>query len=132
MQVASTLDFRREPKNVEKLWKSSYSCIMDGLARFQSTGNVINQSLLYANLGKLMYGCAQSHGIGLTPIEACNEDSNTEASASERKTSWSTDDPALKEKRLSEYSHKEKLYYSKSVEYYLNAKQVNYIIPPII
>lgn len=124
MQVASTLDFKKEPKNVEKLWKNSYSCIMDGLARFQSTGNLVNQSLLYANLGKLMYSCAQSHGIRLTPKEIGTEDGSTDSCTSKKDTSAATGELVQKEKRVSEYSHQEKLYYSKSVEHYLNAKQV--------
>ena len=124
MQVASTLDFWKEPKNVEKLWKKSYSCITDGLARFQSTRNLINQSLLYANLGKLMYSCAQAHGVRLTHKETLSKDDSTDGCTSKSGTSAVTREFVKNEERLLEYSHQEKLYYSKSIEYYLNAKQV--------
>ena len=92
------MDFSKEPKHVEKLWKSSYSCISDGLECFKKTGSLVNQALLSANLGKLMCSCAQAHGL-----------------------KQSSDD---NEQSLKEFNQQEKLYYSKSVEYYLTAKQV--------
>ncbi|XP_064398413.1 erythroid differentiation-related factor 1-like isoform X3 [Halichondria panicea] len=102
LQLASNLDFNKDPKNVEKLWKSSYSCISDGLAQFKMTSNVVNQALLSANLGRLMRSCAHAYGLQRPKeIEVC-----------------------AKQEKMWEYSQQEKLYYSKSVEYYLDAKLV--------
>ena len=97
------MDFTKEPKHVEKLWKSSYSCISDGLECFKKTGSLVNQALLSANLGKLMCSCAQAHGLKQSSISIGECGS---------------------EQSLKEFNQQEKLYYSKSVEYYLAAKQV--------
>lgn len=126
MQVAARLDFRSESKQVERLWKSSYSCLIDGIAQFQSTSNVINQSLLYANLGKLMYSCAYSHGVGLTPVEASID--NGSAQVDENGKRWKSGIGELgEEENRPKYCHQEKLYYTKSVEYYVSAKQVHIV-----
>ena len=84
-----------EPKQVEKLWTSSYSCLMEGLERFQSSANVPNQALLYANLGNLMRSCAQAYGAALG-----------------------------EEEERGEFTPQEKLYYGKAAEFYIQGKQV--------
>ena len=84
-----------EPKQVEKLWTSSYSCLMEGLERFQSSANVPNQALLYANLGNLMQSCAQAYGAALG-----------------------------EEEERGEFTPQEKLYYGKAAELYIQGKQV--------
>lgn len=66
----------------------------------------MNQALLSANLGRLMRSCAHAYGLQRPKeIEVC-----------------------AKQEKMWEYSQQEKLYYSKSVEYYLDAKLVGYDI----
>lgn len=79
---------------MEKLWKNSYSCLMEGLGRFQQTASIPNQALLYANLGSLMRSCAQAHRAG-----------------------------GEEEGQGLEFSPQEKLYYSKAAEFYIQGKQ---------
>ena len=45
-------------KLVEKYWKSSYSCLTDGLACFDVCNDIRNKALVSANLGRLMRQCA--------------------------------------------------------------------------
>jgi len=45
-------------KLVEKYWKSSYSCLTDGLACFDVCDDIPNRALVSANLGRLMRQCA--------------------------------------------------------------------------
>ena len=68
---------------------------MEGLERFQSSANVPNQALLYANLGSLMRSCAQAHGVTLG-----------------------------EEEKRGEFTPQEKLYYGKAAEFYIQGKQV--------
>lgn len=103
LQVSINMDFKKDSKEVEKIWQLSYSSISDGLEVFKKTGNVVNQALLLANLGRLMVNCAHAYGT------QCPQEGNDTSSQQER--TW-------------EYSQREKLYYSKSVEYYIDAKQV--------
>ncbi len=103
LQVTMNMDFNKDTKEVEKLWKSSYSCISDGLDVFKKTGNTVNQALLLANLGRLMLKCAHAYGM------QCPQKG---------------EEVCLQHERIWEYSQREKLYYSKSVDYYLDAKQV--------
>ena len=45
-------------KLVEKYWKSSYSCLTDGLACFDVCNDIPNRALVSANLGRLLRQCA--------------------------------------------------------------------------
>ena len=63
--------------------------------RFQSSANVPNQALLYANLGNLMRSCAQAYGAALG-----------------------------EEEERGEFTPQEKLYYGKAAEFYIQGKQV--------
>ena len=97
MHITTSVDFCSDPKHVEKLWSSSYSCLMKGLELFKKTGNTINQALLYANLGQLMSVCARTH----------SQKTASEKVSTER-----------------EFTSQERLYYNKACEFFVSGKQV--------
>ncbi|XP_065882878.1 erythroid differentiation-related factor 1-like isoform X3 [Dysidea avara] len=58
MKATFVMDYAKDVKLVEKYWKSSYSCLTDGLACFDVCNDIPNRALVSANLGRLMRQCA--------------------------------------------------------------------------
>lgn len=126
------------------MWTSSYSCLMDGLKRFQVTSNGPNQALIYANLGSLMASCAQAHAVahgkgGVRGHGGGGEGSEEGSSASTGGAVRSGEDKDGKhegrggaedvhedtgEEIELEFSRQERLYYNKAAEFYIKGKQV--------
>lgn len=97
MHIASSLNFASDPKQVEKFWSSSHSCLTKGLELFQKTRSTTNQALLHANLGHLMSLCARTHSQKAESEKSCGEQ---------------------------EFNSQERLYYKKAAEYFISGKQV--------